>query len=100
VIAFFGAKPSGLATIKGLRMSDQKAPYTYEELTFARTVRKIAIDVRSDRAPKEVRHDDQSRVDRERWLAHNPVESFYEEIVTNVLDAADRIREIINQRQD
>ena len=80
-------------------MSDPKEPYTYEELTFARTVRSVAADVRLQRAPKAVRDDHESNIERERWLAHNPIESFYEEIVTNVLDAADRIRGIISQRK-
>ena len=79
-------------------MNETQKPYTYEELTFARNVRKVANDVRSDRAPREVRHDENSRIERERWLARNPIESFYEEIVTNVLDAADQIREIIVKR--
>ena len=98
MIACDRAKPSDLATTKELRMSDQNASYTYEELTFARTVREVAHDVRLGRAPREDRNDDQTRIDRERWLAHNPIESFYEEVVTNVLDAADQIRKIIDQR--
>ncbi|MCW8158970.1 hypothetical protein D7243_22650 [Stutzerimonas stutzeri] len=79
-------------------MSEPEKPYTYEELTFARTVRSVAADVRSQRAPKAARDDHESNIERERWLAQNPIESFYEEIVTNVLDTADRIRGIISQR--
>lgn len=77
-------------------MSNDNTPYSYEELAYARKVREIAASYRDQRAPKNV--DNATRIDRERWLAHNPIESFYEEIVNTTTADADRIRIILTKR--
>ena len=76
-------------------MTDTQTTYSYEELSFARRVREIAVAYRDQRAPKNV--DNDSRIERERWLAHNPVESFYEEVINTTTGVADQIRAILSR---
>lgn len=76
-------------------MTEERSAYTFEELSYARRVREIAISYRDQRKPKAVDHN--SQLDQVRWLAHNPVESFYDEIVNTTTADADLIRAILGK---
>ena len=88
-------------------MDKNEAPYSYDELLFARKVREVAHALRDQGAPKLRGWDEEdqsefelSKKEREAWLAENPSESFYEDIVNHAMLTADAIRGIISSKND
>ena len=81
--------------LQELEMPDTKLPYSYEELSFARRIREVATSIRDQRTPRG--EGEPGRIERERWLAQNPLESFFEELVSNVTSTADEIRAILSK---